>query len=90
MHYFDEGNARARRKGKVNVKAERRDNAAVLAAIAMREAVREEARTDLAQQHKYVEMKREHVSTRQFEKLVAEYTKAMGVHPVQGARDADD
>eukprot|EP00965_Chrysotila_dentata_P171851 5671467-Pleurochrysis_carterae.AAC.1 len=63
MHYFDEGDVRTRQKYKKDGKAEQRDvgyfntlptakqNAAVLAAMAMRAAVRVEARADLAEQH---------------------------------------
>eukprot|EP00965_Chrysotila_dentata_P173761 5736324-Pleurochrysis_carterae.AAC.1 len=59
MYYFDEGDARARRKGKINGKVEGRavgyfhtlptmeQKAAVLVAMEMRAALRIEARADL-------------------------------------------
>eukprot|EP00965_Chrysotila_dentata_P084784 2798540-Pleurochrysis_carterae.AAC.2 len=89
MHSFDEGDARDRRKGKKNGKTEQRElgyfhtlptgeqNAAVLAAIAMRAAVRVEARADLAEQQECFALMREQASQRQLKKLVAEYVKAM-------------
>eukprot|EP00965_Chrysotila_dentata_P149445 4935494-Pleurochrysis_carterae.AAC.7 len=100
MHYFDEGDARLRRKGQVNGKAERRDvgyfhtlpvaeqNDAVLAAIEMRAAVRVEAHADLAEQHEYFALKREQVPQRQLEKLTAEYVKAMAAYLKYKARAA--
>eukprot|EP00965_Chrysotila_dentata_P161792 5343796-Pleurochrysis_carterae.AAC.1 len=92
MHYFDDGDARTRRKGKKIGKAGQRDvgyfhtlptaeqNAAVLAAMAMRAPVRVEARADLAEQHKYFAIKREQASQRQLDKLVTEYVKVMAAY----------
>eukprot|EP00965_Chrysotila_dentata_P167197 5520672-Pleurochrysis_carterae.AAC.2 len=92
VHYFDKGDARTRRRGKKNGKAEQRDvrylhtlptveqNATVLAAMAMRAAVRVEARADLAEQHQYFAMKCEQALQRQLDKLVTEYVKAMAAN----------
>eukprot|EP00965_Chrysotila_dentata_P047999 1592107-Pleurochrysis_carterae.AAC.1 len=88
MHYFDEADAKAHRRGKRGV-SERRaqgyfytlptveQEAAVSSAMEMRANVRVEARADLAEQQEYHAHKRKQASQRQLQKLVAEYIKAM-------------
>eukprot|EP00965_Chrysotila_dentata_P029869 993923-Pleurochrysis_carterae.AAC.1 len=89
MHDFDEGGASSRRQGKDGVLRKMRavgyfhslpqaeQMAVVRAGMEMRANARVEARRDIAEQQAYSQHKREQVSQKQIDKLVAEYTKAL-------------